>query len=295
MKTILMACGLMLAPALVWAAGESQTMPLSAAPRGFDIRRENIERGNLATVEYDSKATGGKRKMVIYTPPGYSKDAKYPVLYLLHGAGDDETGWTRKGAAAEILDNLYAEKKLVPMIVVMPNGFARPPAPAGEAAPQATPAPQPSGQPGRPRGRGRNSAFEADLLKNVIPYVETQYPVKSGPENRAIAGLSMGGGQALNIGLKHLDTFAWVGGFSSAIFGGGSLVPADGKGLRLLWLSCGDADGLMNSSKAFHTSLEEKKVPHVWHVDSGKHEWPVWKNDLYLLALMLFRDKAGQP
>jgi enterochelin esterase-like enzyme len=231
--------------------------------------------------------------MVIYTPPGYSKDAKYPVLYLLHGAGDDETGWTRKGAAAEILDNLYADKKLVPMIVVMPNGFARPPAPAGEAAPQGNPPAQPGGQPRRPRGGGRNSAFEADLLKDVIPYVESHYPAKTEPENRALAGLSMGGGQALNIGLKHLDTFAWVGGFSAAIFGGGGgLVPADPTKLRLLWLSCGDADRLMESSKAFHTSLEEKNVPHVWHVDSGGHAWPVWKKDLYLLSPMLFRDKS---
>ena len=296
MKTILIMCSLVLAPAFVWADAASESKPLPAAPSGFDIPRRNIEHGNVATVEYDSKATGGKRKMVIYTPPGYSKDAKYPVFYLLHGSGDDETGWTRKGAAAVILDNLYAEKKLVPMIVVMPNGFARLPAPADAAAPQGTPPAQPGGPAGRPRGMGRNSAFEADLLKDIIPYVESHFPVKSGPENRALAGLSMGGGQALNIGLKHLDTFAWVGGFSSAIFGGGrGIVPDDGKDLRLLWLSCGDADGLMNSSKAFHTSLEEKKVPHIWHVDSGRHEWPVWKNDLYLLSPMLFRDKAAQP
>src|SRR5262245_24522524 len=100
---------------------------LPAAPRGFDARRDNIERGKVATVEYDSKTVGIKRKMVIYTPPGYSKDTKYPVFYLLHGAGDDETGWQKKGAAVVILDNLYADKKVLPMIVVMPNGFARKP------------------------------------------------------------------------------------------------------------------------------------------------------------------------
>jgi enterochelin esterase-like enzyme len=295
MKTILMACGLVLVPTLVWAAEESQSKPLPAAPHGFDARREKIEHGKLATLEYDSKATGGKRKMVIYTPPGYSKDANYPVLYLLHGAGDDETGWTVKGAAAEILDNLYAEKKLAPMIVVMPNGFARPAGTPDAGGNQGGP----PGQPGRARGAGRNNAFEPDLLKDIIPYIDAHYPVKNGSENRAIAGLSMGGGQALRIGLKHLDTFAWVAGFSSAIFGGnrggnsGDVVPADTKALRLLWLSCGDADRLMTSSKAFHTSLAEKKVPHVWHVDTGGHEWPVWKNDLYLLAPMLFRDKAA--
>ncbi len=126
MKTIVMAYGLMLVPALAGAATASESKPLPAAPNGFDVRRENIERGRVAAVEYDSRSVGVKRKMVIYTPPGYPQDAKYPILYLLHGAGDDETGWTRKGAAAEILDNLYADKKLVPMIVVMPNGFARP-------------------------------------------------------------------------------------------------------------------------------------------------------------------------
>ena len=149
--------------------------------------------------------------MVIYTPPGYSKDSKYPVLYLLHGAGDDETGWTKKGSAAVILDNLYAAKKIVPMIVVMPNGFARRAAdPSGNA-----PVP-PSGRSG-PRSFRDNGAFEDDLLKDIVPFVESHYAVHADREHRAVAGLSMGGGQALGIGLKHPDVFAWVGGFSSAI------------------------------------------------------------------------------
>ena len=101
------------------------------APKGFDARREGIEHGQVETLEYDSRTVGAKRKMVVWLPPGFSKDKKYPVFYLLHGAGDDETGWSKKGAAAVILDNLYADKKIVPMIVVMPNGFARP---AGAAA-----------------------------------------------------------------------------------------------------------------------------------------------------------------
>jgi len=103
----------------------------------------------------------------------------------------------------------------------------------------------------------------------------------------------MGGGQAFGIGLKHLDKFAWVGGFSSALIGNqAELVPGDGsKKLRLLWLSCGDTDRLMDASKSFHSALEDKKVAHLWHVDSGGHTWPVWKNDLYLLSQMLFREK----
>jgi enterochelin esterase-like enzyme len=311
-----------------------------AAPKGFDAKRDNIERGKVETVEYESRSAGSKRKATVYLPPGYSKDTKYPVFYLLHGAGDDETGWTMKGSAAVILDNLYADKKLVPMIVVMPNGFVRGPSPAAtlaaalmkradkdktgkitreellaaagaifdeldkdktgkvdekqltEAISRILPAAAGPG-PGPGGGRG-NTAFEDDLLKDLIPYVESHYPVKADAENRAIAGLSMGGGQALNIGLKHLDKFAWVGGFSSALFGASNnLVPdADAsKKLRLLWVSCGDTDTLMNASKSFHTALDDKKVPHQWHVDSGGHTWPVWKNDLYLVSQLLFQDK----
>ena len=244
--------------------------PLPPAPKGFDVRHDNVARGKVETVEYDSKTVGAKRKMVIYTPPEFSKDAKYPVLYLLHGAGDDETGWQKKGSANVILDNLYADKKPVPMIVVMPNGFAR-----------------------ARGGQGRNSGFEDDLLKDIIPYVESHYPVKPDREHRAIAGLSMGAGQSLSIGLKHLDTFAWIGGFSSGVRGANPVADpeAASKKLRLLWVSCGDKDRILDASKTFHTTLEEKKVPHIWHVDSGAHEWPVWKNDLYLLSQLLFREK----
>ncbi len=155
------------------------------------------------------------------------------------------------------------------------------------------PAPRAAG--GRQRGFGDFvSGFENDLLKDIIPFVESHYPVLADREHRAIAGLSMGGGQALTIGLRHQDLFAYIGGFSSALFGNSSaLVPAQAdasKPLRLLWLSCGDEDRLMDASKNFHASLEQKKVSHLWHVDSGAHTWPVWKNDLYLLSQRLFRD-----
>jgi enterochelin esterase-like enzyme len=323
---------------------------LAAAPKGFDVRRPGAERGKVETVEYESKAVGGRRKMVVYTPPGYSKENKYPVLYLLHGAGDDENGWTRKGSAAVILDNLLADKKIVPMIVVMPNGFARKAGDTGGFAPGGagpgtslasalmkradadkngkltldefvTAAKQlfkewdkdntgtldrkqladgfnrlaragATGAGGRP-GFGGNNAFETDLLKDAIPYVESHYPVKPDRDSRAIAGLSMGGGQALTIGLKHLDQFGYIGGFSSALFGNRG-VPADtATKLRLLWLSCGDQDRLMDANKGFHTALQDKKVAHIWHVDSGGHTWPVWRNDLYLLAPLLFRDEKS--
>ena len=254
--------------------------PIAAAPSGFDAKREKTEHGKLETVSYESKAVGETRKMVVYLPRGYSKETKYPVLYLLHGAGDDETGWQVKGSADVILDNLHTDKKVVPMVVVMPNGFAR-----GRNAP--APA---EGQ----RRRRDNSGFEADLLGDIIPYVESHYSVTADRGHRAIAGLSMGGGQALSIGLKHRDKFAWVGGFSSAVRGSTAELVGDtsdsSKALRLLWVSCGEDDRLLNANKSFHAALDEHKVSHVWHVEPGAHTWPVWKNDLYLLATRLFRD-----
>jgi enterochelin esterase-like enzyme len=255
---------------------------LTAAPNGFDLRRDNTQRGKVETMEYDSKSVGARRKMVVYTPPGYSKETRYPVFYLLHGIGDDETGWTKKGSADVILDNLSADRKLVPMIVVMPNGRA-----------SAEPPPANLFQDSVFRAF---AAFEDDLLKDVIPYIEAHYPVQADREHRALAGLSMGGGQSLNFGLKHLDTFAWIGGFSSApnTRPAADLIPDSSdatKKLRLLWISCGDQDQLMEISKSFHVALEARKVPHVWHINSGRHEWPVWKNDLYLLSQMLFRER----
>jgi enterochelin esterase-like enzyme len=263
---------------------------LAAAPKGFDVRREGVARGKVEAVAYNSKTIRGKGRMLVYTPPGYSKKHKYPVLYLLHGAGDDETGWLTKGAADAILDNLYADKKAVPMIVVMPNGWAR----AGGGRPGFGP----GGRGGaRGPGRGQASAFANDLLKDIIPFVESHYAVRAGRRHRAIMGLSMGGGQALMISLTHPDVFGSVGGFSSALFAkraDADLVVASAGGwkrLRLLWLSCGDADVMLSRCKAFHAALEARHVPHVWHVDSGGHEWPVWRNDLYLVAQLLFRDK----
>ncbi|MEO7318035.1 MAG: alpha/beta hydrolase-fold protein [Chthoniobacteraceae bacterium] len=233
----------------------------------------------MEMVTYHSNSVGNDRHVLIYTPPGYSKDATYPVLYLLHGIGGDEREWQRGGAPDVILDNLIADAKAAPMIVVMPNGRAQ----ANDRA----------------EGDVFKSApafekFEADLLKDVIPHVEDNYPVKKDRESRALAGLSMGGGQSLNFGLGNLDTFAWVGGFSSApnTRPPEKLLPNPDdatKQLKLLWISCGDEDGLLGISQRTHAYLKEKSVPHIWHVESGRHDFKVWKNDLYLFAQRIFR------
>jgi enterochelin esterase-like enzyme len=254
---------------------------IAVPPKDFDKKRDGIERGKVETVEYDSKTVGVKRKAVVYTPPGYAKDNKYPVLYLLHGIGGDENEWRRGGAPDVILDNLYADKKAVPMIVVMPNGRASKDLTAKDPIPKQSPA---------------FEAFEKDLLEDLIPFVEKTYPAKADRESRALAGLSMGGGQSLNFGLKNLDTFAWVGGFSSAP---NTRRPADlikdpeeaAKKLRLLYVACGDKDGLFRISEGVHKMLDEKKVPHVYNViPGGGHDFRVWKSDLYHFAQRLFRD-----
>lgn len=258
---------------------------LAAAPEGFDIVRDAVPHGRVEAIEYPSTTLGGiQRPAMVYTPPGYSTDQEYPVLYLLHGIGGNEGHWTQFGAANVILDNLLAEDAIVPMIVVMPNG-------------RASATPPETGRGGRGFGGGEFEAyaqFEDELLVDLIPYVEAHYSVAPDRQQRALAGLSMGGGQSLNFGLAHLDTFAWVGGFSSAPnTNAPEALVTDPKAaadqLSLLWVSCGDEDSLFNISEGVHDYLEANDVPHVWHIDSGAHTFPVWKNDLYLFSRLVFR------
>lgn len=247
-------------------------------PEGFDKVRDDIPHGKLEMIEYDSKTVGATRKMQVYTPPGYTAEEKYPVLYLLHGIGGDETEWQRFARPGVLLDNLIAEGKAVPMIVVMPNGRAQ--------------------KNDRAEGNVFASApafekFERDLLDDVIPTIESRYSVLADREHRALAGLSMGGGQSLNFGLTHLDTFAWIGGFSSApntkkpeeLIGD----PQAAKDLKLLWLSCGNKDGLINISQGMHAHLKKHEIPHVWHVASHGHDGPEWKQALYYFVQKAFR------
>jgi enterochelin esterase-like enzyme len=229
-------------------------------------------------VEYDSKTVGTERKMQIYLPPDYSTDKKYPVLYLLHGIGGDETEWERFVQPDILLDNLLAEGKIVPMIVVMPNGRAQKNDRAEGDIYKAAPA---------------FANFERDLLDDVIPAIQSRYSTSTNRQQRALAGLSMGGGQSLNFGLAHLDTFAWIGAFSPApnTKSPEQLVPdpaAATQQLKLLWLSCGNHDGLIRISQGVHAYLKTNQVPHVWNVDGNAHNTPEWKNNLYWFSQQIF-------
>jgi len=254
-------------------------------PAGFNARRDNVPHGEVTVVQYDSKTLEARRQMRVYTPPGYSTDRKYPVLYLLHGIGGNDLEWMRACRANNVIDNLLADGKIQPMIVVFPNGNASVTV-DGAAG-------------GRGAGMGGGFGgwgmpFENDLIKDIIPYIESHYSVYTDRERRALAGLSMGGGQSLNIGLANLDTFGWVGGFSSApnTKPPAELVPdpaAARDKLKLLWLACGNKDGLIRISQGLHNYLKENNVPHIWHVDSNGHDGTEWANNLCLFAQHLFK------
>ena len=255
--------------------------PVKPGPPGFDAMRDAIPHGKIDSVTYTSKTVGTKRKAIIYTPPGFSKNKKYPVLYLLHGIGGDEKEWLKGAAPQNILDNLYAEGKIEPMIVVMPNGRAM----KNDSA----------------VGNIFDSAkvqafanFEKDLLNDVIPFIEKKYPVIADREHRAIAGLSMGGGQSLNFGLGNLDKFVWVGGFSSAP---NTKLPKElvpdpemaKQKIKLLFISCGESDGLISFSKRTHDYLTQNNVPHIYFIEPGVHDFKIWKNGLYMFSQLIFK------
>jgi enterochelin esterase-like enzyme len=264
---------------LIFISSRAQEL-VKQAPPGFDSVHINIAHGKIDTITYPSKTVGANRRALIYTPPGFSKKKKYPVLYLLHGIGGDEKEWLQ-GRPQAILDNLYAAGKIEPMIVVMPNGRAMKDDRAGgnifdSAKVQAF------------------ATFEKDLLNDLIPFMEKKYPVLADREHRAIAGLSMGGGQSLNFGLGNLDKFAWVGGFSSApnTKRPEELVPdpeAAKSKLKLLWISCGDNDNLIRFSKRTHDYLYERNVPHIYYIEPGGHDFKVWKNGLFMFSQFLFK------
>jgi enterochelin esterase-like enzyme len=262
------------------------------APVGFDQVRADAAHGKLERVDYDSTTIGAKRWMEVYTPPAYSPDKKYPVLFLLHGIGGNEVHeWTHSGSANVIVDDLIADKKIEPLIVVFPNGNASANAPRGGAQRRG---PGNGGDPAALAGDGWGKNFEGDLLHDIVPFVEAHYSVYTDRDHRALAGLSMGGGQSLDFGLSHLDTFAWIGGFSSApnTRAPEQLVPDPQKSkqmLKLLWISGGSQDGLLRISQGLHDYLKTNGVPHIYHVDGHGHDFQHWKNSLYWFAQQIFR------
>lgn len=231
-----------------------------------------------------STVTGDTRAYYVYTPPGYNpgRSRRYPVLCLLHGSNDTAAGWTDVGKANFILDNLLAEKRAVPMIIVMPWGHAVP-----FDGPQTN-----------------NAALvERYLLEEVLPQVERKYRTATGRENRAIVGLSMGGGQALQIGLGHLDRFSAVGAFSSAVPGDFAnrfkVLLDDPKHtnakLKLLWIGCGRGDGAFDRNQQLSELLASHQIRHTFHPSDGVHNFAIWRSFLAEVAPMLFQKEAKKP
>ena len=255
-------------------------------PMFYDLRA--VPHGEVHERWYTSKTLDLTRRVFIYTPPNYDKGSgKYPVLYLLHGAGSDESAWTESGRANVILDNLMADGKLKPLVVVMPYGYAYPPV-----------SPKSLGEDAMKRQR---SGFERDLIDDVVPFVQANYRVYADRDHRAIAGLSLGGGQALGTGLSHTDVFSRVAGFSAALGAvtqpeaGGldfKLLVANSKKvneqLKLLWVGCGTDDTLYKSNEAFAEMLKTSGVKLTWRSTEGAHTWLVWRRYLNEVAPLLF-------
>ncbi len=271
---------------------------------------QDVPHGQVREIWHYSKVTGTWRHALVYLPPNYDTqtNVRYPVLYLQHGAGEDETGWTKQGHANFILDNLIAAGSCKPMILVMAYGYARP---AGQPAPDL--AGKPFGSPEMRRAmQEMMAAFEDDLTQVLVPYIDANFRTVADRDHRAMAGLSMGGMQTFQVTFDHLDMFSYIGGFSGAAgamlfgnqkfdvktaFNGAMADPAAfAKRVHLLWVGVGTAEpermraGLLG----LHTSLEEANIKHVFYESPGTdHEWQTWRRDLKDFAPRLFQ-QAGQ-
>ena len=274
-------------PAIKLGERTSESMFEVPAEKPAPYDMQNVAHGTIHVNWYESKTLSVWRRIDVYTPPGYETGkGTYPVLYLLHGSGDTENGWVTIGRANFILDNLIAAGKAKPMIVVMPYGRARQDVYLG-------PAPPPSQPPGP-------KAFENDLLNDVLPFAEKLYRIAAQPGDRAIAGLSMGGGQALSVGLNHLDVFQTVGAFSAG--GGGrpeglevqykdllADPAATNKKLKFFYIACGKTDGLFAGSQALHDVLAKHDIKHTFAPSEEGHVWRNWRNYLADFVPQLFR------
>jgi enterochelin esterase family protein len=244
-----------------------------SSPRFFDVKP--VPHGKVEMRFYDSKTTGLTRRIHVYTPPGYERmNGRLPVLYLLHGADGEDSVWTAFGRANVILDNLLAEKKIQPMVVVMPNGYAYGPD-AGVAADK------------------QQADFLKDLTDDLIPYIQANYRVSTDRRQRALAGLSRGGGQTFSIGLRHLNLFSRLGVFSA---GGNPDAYKDvasnaakvNSQLDLLFMACGTEDGAMVGARRMSEFLTSNNIKHTFRQTSGEHTWIVWRQYLAELAPLLW-------
>ena len=258
----------------------------------------DVPHGEIRAVWYNSGTLGESRRMHVYTPPGYEAGSdKYPVLYLLHGGGDEDSGWSTIGRAGFILDNRIAAGEAVPMLVVMPNGSL----PRPKDMPAFTPGQPPSAE-FRAAMEAAQNRFTDELLNDVVPTVEATYRVEKGPEHRALAGLSMGGGQTLRVLTTHPDAFAYVAIWSAGLFGGSPETWADqnaeflakaddvNDSLKLLEITVGDADFTFEGSKALSGALKEHGIENQLQTSGGGHTWTNWRRYLNDLAPKLFRD-----
>ena len=255
----------------------------------------DVPHGDVRIRPYLSVVTGQWRRSFVYTPPGYDAhpEVRYPVLYLQHGMGEDETGWIFQGHANLILDNLIADRKAVPMIIVMDNGYASRPAGGGPVAPP-------------PVSTSADfMAFEDVMLKDVIPMIDRDFRTLTDREHRAVAGLSMGANEALQLGTRHLELFAWLGGFSGTMNGlstsaldvtafGGVFKDGDAfnRKVKLLWLGMGTEEPMPfpASIGAFRKMLDQAGVSYTFYSSQGTaHEWLTWRRDLNEFAPKLFR------
>jgi enterochelin esterase family protein len=273
-------------------------------PAGDFYQATNVPHGEVRVRPYFSKIANAWRQAYIYTPPGYDQNpgTRYPVLYLQHGAGEDERGWTMQGRANFILDNLIAAKRAAPMIIVMDNGggsaiFANRGGGPGRAG-AGRAGGGPAGGRGGARGAGGpGSQFGEILLREIVPMVETNYRTHTDREHRAIAGLSMGAGQALRIGLANLDRFAYVGAFSGGASGDPKTihngVMADARAfnsrVKVLYISIGTEENV-KGARTFHDSLDQQGITHEYFESEGTaHEWQTWRRSLHGFVPLLFR------
>jgi enterochelin esterase family protein len=279
-----------------------------------------VPHGLLQIVTYESKATGATRQAYVYTPPDYNRtNTRYPTLYLLHGGGDLDPGWSMTGRAHIIMDNLIAEKKAVPMVVVMPlargggslglgpSGMSPGIAAAGNVAPGpgrgAVPAPGTGGAaaPPAPTGPAPLQAFAQDFIGDLLPTIEKTFRVSAKPEDRAIGGLSAGGAATINTSFSRPDLFRFIiimsaGGGQNLeelypkFFGSGA---AAAKQMKLIWVAAGDEDFALNGSKAIDETLTKNGIRHTFKITPGRHEWRLWRPHLNEFAQLLFKDSKA--